>query len=422
MPIETLTDARVRAARKPETGILELWDSKTGGLCFRVRKSGIKSWTFRYRPDDGKTNRRVTLGRFPAMSLADARAAAERIRVQVRGGADPQANKRARREAAANALTFTALVDLYIERYAKPQKSSWRNDQGYLRGHAVPVWGKRSVASITKADAAKLLFDVVAVAPVSANRLRSILMRMFSWAVDSGLLDGNPMLGVKKPHQEGDGKDRTLSDDELKAFWHALDNANLAPGTIAALRVLMLLGQRPGEISGMARSELDHIDDADGPRWEIPAERMKARKAHVVPLPPLAKQIITTALQPDSDFVFASKYADRERLARHSMSQAMRRLIDGLEADGDGVARLKANPPTPHDLRRTVATGMSRLRIPREDRLAVLAHSQDDTHGKHYDRYERLDEKRVALETWERHVRKVINGGAEIIPLRSAVL
>ena len=342
------------------------------------------------------------------MSLAQARAEAAQIRAQVRAGADPQADKRARRQAAATALIFEALADLYIERYAKPQKASWRNDQGYLRANAVPVWGKRSAASITKADAAQLLFEVVARSPVTANRLRSVLAKMFGWAVDSHLLAANPMIGVKKPHAEGEGKDRTLADDELKTFWHALDGAGLAPGTIAALRVLVLLGQRPGEIAGMARSELDHIDDADGPRWEIPAERMKARRAHVIPLPPLAKEIIAAELQDGREFVFASKFVDRERLARHSMSQAMRRLIDGLDTSNGAGARLKANPPTPHDLRRSVATGMARLRIPREDRLAVLAHRHDDTHGRHYDRYERLSEKRAALEAWERHVRKVI--------------
>ena len=98
-------------------------------------------------------------------------------------------------------------------------------------------------------------------------------------------------------------------------------------------------------------------------------------------------------------------------------------MIAGLVADGanrDAVARLKADPPTPHDLRRTVGTGLSRLGIPREDRQAVLAHTFSDIHGT-YDRYDRLREKRVALEAWERHVLDVLGDerrpDAKIVPL-----
>jgi Arm DNA-binding domain len=99
LPTEILTDARVRSAAPLEKGILELWDGKTSGLCFRVMKSGVRSWTFRYRPHSGAAFRRVTLGRYPALSLVAARAAAERVRDQVRTGGDPQREKRTNREA-----------------------------------------------------------------------------------------------------------------------------------------------------------------------------------------------------------------------------------------------------------------------------------------------------------------------------------
>jgi hypothetical protein len=234
LPVETLTAARVRSAAPPAAGIFELWDGKTSGLCFRVMKSGVRSWTFRYRPHSGAAFRRVTLGRYPALSLVEARAAAERMRERVRTGADPQLETRSDREALRTApeqLTFDALADLYIERYAKRQKASWKNDESYLRANARPAWGKREAESITGQDAARLLFDVVAVAPISANRLRSVLVKLFGWASDSALLAGNPMLGVKKPHREGRGKTRTLSDPEIRVVWHALEKAKTAPGT-----------------------------------------------------------------------------------------------------------------------------------------------------------------------------------------------
>jgi integrase len=435
LPVESLTDARVRNAVPPKTGILELWDGKTSGLCFRVMKSGIRSWTFRYRPHSGAAFRRVTLGRYPALSLVEARAAAERVRDRVRAGADPQQEKRTDREAlraAPEALTFDALADLYIERYAKRQKASWKNDQGYLRANARPAWGQRNATTITSQDAARLLFHVVAVAPISANRLRSVLVKLFGWACDSALLSSNPMLGVKKPHREGKGKTRTLNDQEIKVLWRALEKAKAAPGIVAALKTLLLLGQRPGEVAGMAASELHHLDDIRAAHWELPPSRMKARRAHVVPLPPLAREIVVTELtrlrdatpETKPEFVFASKFADRARLARHSLSQALGRIIVEIDESGDDadtVANLKADRPTPHDLRRTLATGLARLGIPRDDRLAVLAHSYGDVH-EIYDQYERLPQKRAALDIWERHLRKVIADQpqtvSKVLPLR----
>ena len=416
MPIVNLTDARLRGTPPPETGRLELWDSKTRGLCFRVTAAGVRTWTFRYRPSSGAAYRRQTLGGYPTISLADAREAAEHIRAQVRAGSDPQQDKRDGREARSQALRFNALCDLYLE-HAKRHKSSWKNDEGYLRANARPVWGDRAAAAITKPDVAKLLLDVVGRSPTTANRVRSIMVTMFTWAVDNALLEASPMVGVKKPAKEGQGKTRVLRDDELRVFWNALDDAGLTPSISAALRTILLLGQRPNEVAGMARDELVDFDSPNAALWSLPAGRMKGRRPHVVPLPPFARSIIQgelarqrEATDGEPEFVFASRFADRERLARHSLSQAMRRVIAGLVADGanrDAVARLKADPPTPHDLRRSVATGLSRLGIPRDDRLAVLAHSYDDVHEV-YDQYDRLPQKRAALEMWERHLRKVI--------------
>jgi len=257
LPTELLTDARLRAAAPPPAGILELWDTKTSGLCFRVMPSGVRSWSFRYIPATGAKLRRATLGRYPQIGLADA---------------------------------------------------------------------------------------------------------------------------------------------------------------------------RPGEVAGMARDELVRLGDAREAAWEIPPERMKARRPHVVPLPPFARGLVEAAMASrngtagEGGFIFASRFADRQRLARHSLSQALRRVIDGLEAvgeDAEAVARLKADPPTPHDLRRTLASGLSRLGIPREDRQAVLAHVHDDVHAV-YDRYERTREKRIALEAWERHVSAVLANapGYNVLQLR----
>ena len=254
-----------------------------------------------------------------------------------------------------------SLCDLYIERYAKQQKASWRGDAGFLR-QVRAVWGRRDAASITRQDAARLVFDIAARTPVTANRTRSVLLKMYTWAVDAALLDVNPMLGTKKPHREGRGKTRTLSDPEIRTLWRALDSTSLGSGTVAALKTIILLGQRPGEVSGMAVDELHDLDNPGTALWTIPAHRMKARKAHLVPLPPLAREIITTEIERRArpEFVFASKYSRRLKLSRNALSESLAGLINKLD-DAAG-ASLKADPPTPHDLRRSVATGIVKAR------------------------------------------------------------
>lgn len=400
---------------KPPEERVEVWDAKTPGLCLRVGSTGIGTWSFRYRPRAGSGYQRVTLGRLADLTLADARERAARHRVSVADGGDPQRELKARKSAADSVLTFGALADRYIEEYAKVSKASWQNDQGYLR-RPREAWGKRAAASITRRDAIVLLDSIKKTAPISANRTQTVLVTLFNWAVEDAILELNPIAGLKKRAKEV-AKDRVLSDRELRVVWHALDRtAGVGLDVAEALKFLLLTGQRPGEVAGIVQTELHELDQLGEARWEIPAERMKARRLHVVPLPLGALQILQAAIERrkldgDGRRVFASRFVSRDNLARHSLSQGLKRLIAGLEpegADADAVASLQAHPPTPHDFRRTVGTGLARLKIVREDRRAVLAHIEDDVHARHYDRYERLAEKRAALEAWDAHVASVV--------------
>ncbi len=413
MPTALLNDAMLRAI-VPGEKLVEHWDQRVPGLCLRVLPSGIRTWTFRYRPKDSPSLKRLGLGRYPEVGLAMARERAEKKRVEVAGGADPQGERRAKREAERDALTFDRLADDYIERYAKRHKASWQNDRLMLAVHVRPAWGGRNVEKITGADAAALLDGIAKRAPTSANRTQSILSRLFNWAIESGHVAASPVARMKKRAKET-AKDRILSPDEIRVLWWEIGNGRVYESVAAALRFVLLTGQRPGEVAGATIAELKHIDNGARACLEIPAERMKARRAHVVPLAPMALRIAQERLSrafEGQEHVFPSHFAGRGAIARHSLSQGLGRIIDNLraveECDVEAVAALKANPPTPHDFRRTVATGLAALGVLREDRLAVLAHAQGDVHGVHYDQYERLKEKRAALETWERHVAEII--------------
>ena len=281
--------------------------------------------------------------------------------------------------------------------------------------HAKP-WAAKDAAAITRRDLISFLDEVKRAAPVQANRIQSVVCGLFNWAVEDEILDANPIARLKKRAKEA-ASTRVLSDVEIWVLWRALDNTEETSAEIAtALRVLLLVGQRPGEVAGAVQAELKNIDEPKNARWEIAAERMKARRPHVVPLTPMARELFSNMLarrreEDDKTGIFASRFIGRATLARHSLSQALRRVITRLspeDVNADVIRSLQNDPPTPHDFRRTVATGLAALGIPREDRLAVLAHQASDIHGAVYDKYERLREKRIALERWEHHVATIL--------------
>lgn len=440
MPVEHLDDNFAKRVKRPEKGYGEYTDDKIGSYIVRVYADRIVG-TLRARPLGSNKKKRFPLGVHPNITMAEMRRKAETVRGKFRDGADPAAEREAIREKRKQEekeppLDFDRLLDLYIAELPD-LKSSWDQDKGYLNRDCRPVWGKRLAASITTADCATRLLEIAKRAPVAANRVRSAAMRLFGWAVEQRLLDFNPMAGTKKPTKERkDEVDRVLSDAEFFVLWRAIESANLAPGLRAALHVLALTGQRPNEIAGLALSELRHLDDPSQALAEIPAERMKGRRRHVVPLASSVVAIIKEEIARQQaeakdedramgDFVFTSRFLDRQRIARHSLSQALRRIIPALDPsgeDGEIVRRLQADPPTPHAFRRTCASGMARLGIPREDRKAVLAHREDDVLGGHYDAYDRFREKRIALETWARHCEALLSGEkttGEVVRIRA---
>jgi integrase len=402
MPAIMLTDALLRSAA-PGEKLVELWDARVPGLCLRVMPTGIRTWTFRYRPKDSSSFKRLSLGRYPEVGLSLARQRAQEKRVAVAGGADPQGERRAKREAEGRALPFGALADMYLERYARSHKRSWGNDALYLRAHVRPAWGDRPANRISRADAAELLDNIAKAAPTSANRTQSILSRLFNWAIESGLLEVNPLTRMPKRAKET-AKDRVLSSDEIRVLWHALDGDG---SVTAALRFLLCTGLRPGEVAGTALVELADVENGARARLEISAARMKGGRAHVAPLAPMALAIVRAQLDralEGQKHLFPSAFAGRGPIARHSLSQGLRRIIEALP-DGNVVKRPY---PTPHDLRRSVATGLASIGIPREDRLAVFAHAQGDVHGTHYDKHDRFAEKLCALQSWERHLADIV--------------
>ena len=359
--------------------------------------------------------------------LARARDLADADRVAMQTGASPQELVRQARRAERTAILFGTLADRYLEEVVRPNKgaSTHAAERSYLVS-ARSEWAERKAKDITRQDIIDFLDRRAKVAPIGANRTRTVLAALFGFAVDKALLEMTPVVKIAKPTKRERAKDRVLSDEEIRILWRALDGVD--PPLAAGLRVLLLTGQRPGQVTAMDAGELHDLQGAKKATWHIPIEKRKDTRAnkrgpHVVPLSVMASEIIKTVIaskreHDKSSWVFWSYRNPGNALDRHSLSRALQRVLANLQSDDPNETKiiegLRADRPTPHDFRRTCATQMAALGVAREDRMAVLDHSEGDVHDAHYDRYDRLREKRIALEKWARRLQHVLVGSAHL--------
>jgi integrase len=362
--------------------------------------------------------RRVTLGAYgdksPALSLKAAREARDREEARNAKGEDPHvAQARERAAHAQTALTFGTLCERYVEHVKARGKLSWKTDEGYLK-RPKGKFGKRAVGSITKRELMDFLEALALTSKSSANRTQSTLRTMWGWAAERDYVPMNFLAGVKKVGGKEAEKDRVLTLDELKTFFAALDDgeAKTNDSIRRALKLILLTAQRPGEVAGMMLSEL-HDLDGPKPHWIIPAARTKNKLAkHTVPLSPTAVRLIGEALEAGKDedaatndqAVFASKFEDVTTLARHSLSQAVRRILADMDDDES-----KFVPFTPHDLRRTAATMVQAARLPVDFVKALLNHNDKGVTGV-YARWHMFEEKREAVLAIESAVANMMRG------------
>lgn len=390
MALVFLTDTIIKSAAAAPGKRLELTDARCQGLVLRVTGNGVKTFAFIYRSPATNKFARLTLGRYPTVALKDARVLAAAHRADVVEGREPRGERVPRR---CDGVAFKLVADAYVENYAKRNKSSWKNDESYLRRPRAK-WAGRAVTSITDADAAELLEDIARHAPVTANRTQSVLHRLFEWAKEPArrYVASNPFAGMRRQTVERP-KSRVLTDEEVRVLWHALDSPELPTDrpVALALKLVLCTAARPGMAAGLERCELQGAD------WHLPAHRMKGRRPFVLPLNELARSIINEAFKSDEQIVaFPSRFHARAAVARHSLSQASLAICE----------RFRMAKWTPHDLRRTAATIARRAGAARADVKALLAHVDSDVTAV-YDQYDMLPEKRAAVNILNAELRRI---------------
>ena len=386
-----LTDARIKALR-PRKSRYEVWDGRGFGL--RVAPSGRKSFVFVYH-FNGRP-RRMTLGTYPALSLADANHALAWARKQLEKGIDPGELVVTERRAEREAETFKELVNLWIERWAKRYRKRWEEAKLTLEFDAIPAFGNRKVKDIKRKDIVRLLDKIMdRDAPTAANRNLQLLRQIFRFAIQRDMIETSPCEAIDYPAKEKP-RDRVLDDAELRVFLTQLSEVGLSRTLQLVLLFCLVTGQRRGEVVNAKKSEFD------GEWWTIPGERTKNGRDHRVPLSPLAKSLLGDALDRsgDSPWLFPGRN-DRPLAANYVTARLWERI---QEFD---IPRF-----TTHDLRRTAASHMTALGHSQFNVGKVLNHSESSITAI-YDRYAYDKEKRAALNAWSRKIEKLVNGAED---------
>jgi len=389
MPSKVLTAKLIEALKAPAEGQLEVFDKTMPGFGIRVSKGGKKAWVLLYRHEGRK--RRLTLGAYPAMSLADARTAAGKAIHAIQHGDDPAHEKLIKRSTQPS--NFDELATEYLERYAKLRKRSWKNDEIILRRHVLPEWRHSRLASIKRADVIALIEHAEANGQLHlARQILAIVRKLFSWAMEKSLADANPATGIRLGAKPKD-RSRTLSLDELRQLWAVWDQIGYPWGPY--FKLLLLTAQRRSEVASMRWDQLD-----EGV-WTIPPEANKSARLHMVPLSPEALAVLESVPRTTSPFVFPAR-----------SNRGTAELLTPISGFSAKVRRINALLEHPfdwriHDLRRTATSMTARLGFPPHILAAVLNHAPQATMKgvlAVYNRYEYLDEKRAALEAWGRNV------------------
>jgi integrase len=404
----------------------DYYDLYVEGLSLRVTNTGRRTWYFVTKIKGVK--HRTKIGTFHAkhfsyrkasdeaarlrMRADDARAGLARNPVEVK--AAERAARKSQQEIAARkksgADSFGNLCDLYLVKYAEPRKKSVDADRQMIENVLKPPLGDRDAKEVTRRDVRELIDSILTRGKgVMANRVLSLIKAIFNFGIDQELIEVNPCAGIKKQFKEVPRKKVFKFDDsDVRNIWRALEKCDAR--FAKAARLAILLGQREGEILGIARAEIN-FDEAS---WTIPAERTKTNEVHVVPLVGMAWEIVSGAftdperihLFPEATFRSGGNY--RQFVARHIKTLRDAAPMAGLHF---------------HDLRHVTATGIVDVLGPADGAVIsnkVLNHSAKGMTAQRYVDYKYEKEMREALTLWDRKLLREIVPGLKVVPPRSA--
>jgi integrase len=391
---------------KPKDKVYEIQDAE--GLNVRVNTSGKLTFVHRYR-FEGKQYRN-NLGHYPALSLADARKKLFEEKQLLEDGINPIEHNKELRQKRIKEPTVSELIDEFDKRYLQKELKRPKAPMYLLKKDVIPSIGERKVTDVSRRELVYILDKIVdRGSPVNANRTLSAIKKLFSYAVERGILEDNITLAISKKSIGGSEKprERFLDLKEIKVFWEKIDNAPFSRQVQLVLKLILASGLRVDEVTGAEKKEINFQRRL----WFIPKERSKNKLPHKVILTDLIEHILRELMfiSGDSPYLVQSpKITEHKPIVYTAISRAVKRHQDhfGLE------------PWVPLDLRRTVSTQLSNLGIAPHIVEKTLNHKMQGVMAV-YNKSDYLDERRKAMIKWMRKLEKITAGETNIIELKA---
>lgn len=389
---KNLTDRVIRGLQ-PGQSEIDYMDASLEGFGLRVRPSGKRTFFVRYRAEKGL--RRFQVGDYPLIPLGEARAKALQVLAAVQRGEDPQAVKEFRR----GEPSFAELCADYMERHAKPKKTTWRQDEQKIDAYLLPRWKNRAASSVTKREIHEMLETLAKRAPIQANRVKTLLSKLFRHGRQREMLPEHydPVRDLDRPAPER-RRDRVLSEKEIQELWKVwIEERSVVS---AAFRVLLLTGQRPGEVLRM------RWKDVEGNWWKASAESSKNDLSHVVYLSAPTLAVLEELRGMSAEWVFPSPKVKGEPLVALNKAAERYRSMSGTSTW------------RPYDLKSTAVTNMSRLGVSRFDVRRVVNHVDQEVTAR-YDLYRYEAEIERALNLWAGCLMAIVSPEVEATVVRA---
>lgn len=423
------TDRGLKALKAAKSGThYDRWDAVVPGLGVRVSETGRKTFVLLKRFPGKPHPTRLRIGEYGAITLEKARKTARDWLELIQKGKHPadEIERQKAEQARKRANTFAAVAHDFIEQKL-PTERRGDDAERDIRANFLPAWQALPITEIADDMVAALIKAKARTAPVQARNLLALAKRFFRWAIDQRAygIKVNPAADLKPASLCGEraSRERTLANTELMALWRASGRMRYPFGPI--YRLLLLTALRLNEVADAEWSEFDFKAGL----WTIPAARMKGReskaRAHVVPMTTEIRAILESLpRQNGGPFVFSTTGGRRPVWVSAKVKD---RLDARMSRTILAMGRMSGERMVPadwrnHDIRRTIRTHLSRLKISEEAREAVMAHVRPGIKGV-YDLHDYLDEKREALTMWADRLRGIVSpspersGSSNVVPL-----
>jgi len=394
-----LTDRAIRALKLAAGERVEWWDTVIPAFGLRASATA-KTFVLAHR-FGGRNPVRLKLGRYPVISLERGREKAAQWIQMLEHGKDPRIELERERvaEARKRADTFSAVAQTFIEHKLRKERQG-KDAERTLR-RFIEAWGSRPITDIDRRDVREVIDPVAAQAPYMAHSMLTIAKRFFAWCVERDILEVSPcavmkaakIIGKRKPRQ------RVLSEDEIIALHQTASEMPYPHGPL--LLMLLYTGQRHSDVALCPWSETS----LERREWIIASGRFKSEVSHLVPLnTPMAKLLSGLPRFKGVDKLFTCFGRSLQRgIVAGTKGRLDARMLEILrEKDPNAVLA----PWVIHDIRRTLRTRLTALKVPTEVAEAVIGHGKRGLE-RHYNLYEYADEKHHALELWASWLRNL---------------